>query len=79
MYGAQNERCFYCLKKMNDIHGDDENNYTFDHFYPKSQGNKLRNNMVLCHPLCNLNKGHRHPTKAEIRRKHFLYERLREL
>jgi CRISPR/Cas system Type II protein with McrA/HNH and RuvC-like nuclease domain len=73
---AQKGKCFYCFLPMGLTRGNNNANYTLDHFIPKCQSRKTRNNAVLAHAKCNLEKGHRMPTKAERIRFKNLYKKI---
>lgn len=69
LYKVQNGNCFYCGERMEPARSNDPSHkgWSVDHFVPKCKGGKsLNKNTVLCHPLCNMRKGGRRPTEAEI-------------
>ena len=79
LYEAQDERCFYCGKKLLFVRGWGEGEYTQDHFFAKCDGNGRSGNIVLaCYP-CNSKKDNRTPTKRECEKKVKLYKRIKSL
>lgn len=71
LLARQEGKCFYCgceIKKFGTKKGAHKKIYTSDHFFPKSKGNRLKNNKVLACRECNEQKDSRDPTKAEIKK-----------
>ena len=75
LFVIQKGKCFYCGRPMSLTRGEVVVGWTADHFFPKSAGNSLNGNIVLCHGICNVDKGEREPTAAEIIRKEELYKK----
>jgi 5-methylcytosine-specific restriction endonuclease McrA len=76
---AQKGNCFYCFRPMSKTKSNlCPTAYTEDHFKPKVKGFKKNGNIVFAHSLCNLKKGHRDPTKAELIRFKELNQKIKE-
>lgn len=73
---AQKGLCFYCGLPMDDF-GQTETSCTQDHFYPRHNGGKKHNNIVLAHAKCNREKSDRFPTELENVRFDVLYRNVR--
>ncbi len=52
-------------------------NITIDHFVPKFLGGLDLDNRVLCHGMCNHEKGHLKPTKKQINKFKSFINRLK--
>lgn len=81
LYQAQGGDCFYCGAPMGPARSNapHQMGWTTDHFIPKCRGGQsLNKNLVLCHAICNMRKGGRWPTKAEIAKFHKLYTRIKK-
>lgn len=63
---VQNGRCFYCGFPMPLETKNLDLLISRDHVMPKSKGGQDKKNIVLCHAVCNLNKGDADPTKKQI-------------
>ena len=68
---AQGGRCFYCDQPFSKRRG-----ITRDHLFPRSFGCDLAGNKVAAHAKCNVEKGCRLPTPAEVEKAAAIYEML---
>lgn len=73
LYLAQEGLCFYCNKPMSPKTDNvKQGGWSKDHFISKqylkrkNRHWKLKFNIVLAHPGCNVRKGSRFPTKSEV-------------